>query len=252
MPNADTPAEHQEYQTERGLRFATTSWTDVVAARQGGSPAAAAAMEKFCTTYWYPVYAYLRRRGCDPHQAQDLTQEFFYRLVKTDLLGSVDRQKGKFRSFLLVVVRRFHNDERDRGRALKRGGGQAILSLDAEDAEGRYALEPSSDQSPDKAYEQAWFRTLLAQVLNRLREESVAAGKGVIFDRLKVFLDDDSRPGVYQAVAAELGMKPNAVAVAVFRLKQRYQELTREEIARTVSDPAHIESELRHLLALFG
>lgn len=241
-----------KHRTELGLRFATTSWTDVVAARQADSPGAAVALEKLCTTYWYPVYAFLRRKQCDPHQAQDLTQEFFYRLVKTDLLGVVDRQKGKFRSFLLVVVRRFLNDERDRQRALKRGGGQTILSLDADDAENRYINEPQSDLAPDKAYEQAWFRTLLDQVLARLQAENVAAGKGAQFERLRVFLEEDSKPGAYPALAGELGMKPNAVAVAVFRLKQRYQELAREEISRTVCDPEQIESEMRHLLRLFG
>ena len=249
MRPVENPTKHR---TELGLRFATTSWTAIVAARQADSPGAAAALEKLCATYWYPVYAYLRRRQCDPHQAQDLTQEFFYRLLKTDLLGVADRQKGKFRSFLLVVVRRFLNDERARERAQKRGGGQTILSLDADDAENRYLTEPVSDAAPDKAYELAWFRTLLDQVLVRLREENVDAGKGALFDRLKVFLEDESKPGAYPAAAAELGMKPNAVAVAVFRLKQRYHELAREEISRTVSDPAHIESEMRHLLKLFG
>lgn len=245
-------AQTTKHRTEKGLQFAATSWTNVMAARQANSPEAAAALEKLCAEYWYPIYAYIRRRGCDPHTAQDLTQEFFYRLVKEDFLGAVDRRKGKFRSFLLVVVRRFLGGERDREHALKRGGGRPIVSLDAEDAESRYALELASELSPDKVYERAWFRTVLDQTLSRLKQESVAAGKGELFEQLKGFLDETSRPGAYHALAAGLGMTPNAVAVAVFRLKQRYQQLAREELARTVADSDQVEQELRHLLVIFG
>src|SRR5438445_1729020 len=180
--------------------FATTHWSVVLTAGQNSSPQAAEALEKLCRTYWYPLYAYVRRQGHSPPDAQDLTQEFFARLLARNYLGTVGREKGKFRSFLLAALNHFMADERDRARAAKRGGGKALISLDEEDAETRYQADMASSLPPDKIFEKRWATTLLEQAFSKLREESVAAGKGERFDRLKVFLQEGSDPGDYAAI----------------------------------------------------
>ena len=213
------------------------------------SSQAADALEKLCRTYWYPLYAYVRRQGESPHDAQDLTQEFFARLLARNYLGTVGREKGKFRSFLLAALNHFMSDERDRARATKRGGSKVIVSLDEEDAETRYQADMASPLPPDKIFEKRWATTLLEQAFAKLREESVAAGKAERFDRLKVFLQEGSDPGDYAAIGLELGMTANTVAAAVHRLRDRYRELVRVEIAHTVAGPAEIQEEMRHLFA---
>ncbi len=218
-------------------------------AGQTSSSQAADALEKLCRTYWYPLYAYVRRQGQSPHDAQDLTQEFFARLLARNYLGTVGREKGKFRSFLLAALNHFMADERDRARAAKRGGGKALISLDEEDAETRYRADIASPLPPDKIFEKRWATTLLEQAFAKLREESVAAGKGERFDRLKVFLQEGSDPGDYAAIGVELGMAANTVAAAVHRLRDRYRELVRAEIAHTVASPEEIQEEMRHLFS---
>ena len=236
--------------TGYGAQFAATSWTNVLAAQRGGSPEASVALEKLCVAYWYPLYAYLRRKGFDPHKAQDLNQEFFYRLIKENYLGAVDRRRGKFRSFLLAALNHFVSNQRDHERAAKRGGGQTLISLDAEEAEDRFKLEPASTLSPEKIFERNWFMTLFAEALRRLREEQVASGKGAVFEQLKQFVTDDAAAGDYNAAAERVNMTPNAVAVTVHRWRERYKKLVHEEVVRTVADPSEIEDELHRFFAV--
>jgi RNA polymerase sigma-70 factor (ECF subfamily) len=238
------PDERPSSETGHGARFAATSWTDVLAAQRSGSPEAAAALEKLCQGYWYPLYAYIRRKGYDPHKAQDLNQEFFYRLIKENYLGAVDRRRGKFRSFLLAALNHFLSNQRDHERAAKRGGGQTLLSLDDTDAEDRFKLEPASDQSPEKIFERNWFLTLFDHALARLRDEQAAAGREALFNEVKSFIIEDAESGDYNIVAGRVNMTPNAVAVTVHRWRERYKKLVHEEVMRTVADPSELDDEL--------
>lgn len=244
------PEDNPTPDTGYGVRFTATSWTNVLAAQQAGSPEAGAALEKLCHTYWYPLYAYIRRKGNDPHKAQDLNQEFFYRLIKENYLGAADRRKGKFRSFLLAALNHFMSNQRDFERAAKRGGGQTILSLDAGDAENRFLQEPASGLSPEKIFERNWFLALFDQALARLREEQAAAGRVAVFDQVKQFIIEDAESGDYNAVAVRLNMTPNAVAVTVHRWRERYKKLVHDEIVRTVAEPGEIDDELRRFFAV--
>jgi RNA polymerase sigma-70 factor (ECF subfamily) len=236
--------------TAMGAQFTATSWTNVIAAQQSGSPEAAAALEKLCRSYWYPLYAYLRRKGNDPHRAQDLTQEFLYRLIKENYLGAADRRRGKFRSFLLAALNHFVSNQRDYERAIKRGGRVNFVSLDDTESETRFLREPASDQSPEKIFERNWFLALFDEALARLREEQAAAGKAGTFDQLKQFVIEDAEAGDYRTVAGRVNMTPNAVAVTVHRLRERYKKLVQEEVMRTVADPAEIEDELHRFFAV--
>jgi RNA polymerase sigma-70 factor (ECF subfamily) len=229
--------------------FATTRWSLVLAARGRPSPEARAALADLCHVYWYPLYAFVRRQGHTPDEAQDLTQEFFVRLLDRDFFAPVDRAKGRFRSFLLAACKHFLANEHDRARAQKRGGGRAVLSLDFGDAEGRYRLEPADALTPERAFERQWALTLLDQVLARLKAEFIEAGKGPLFERLKGFLAGDRSVGPYERVAAELDMTEGALKVAVHRLRRRYRELLQEEIGRTVSDPNEARDEIADLFA---
>ena len=232
--------------------FATAHWSDVLASKQGDSSEAAAALEKLCRTYWYPLYAFLRREGRSPHDAQDLTQGFFAHLLQRDFLENVGPQRGKFRSFLLAALKHFLSDEWDKARAEKCGGGQTFISLEAHNAEELYLLEPDPGAPAEQIFEQRWALTLLAQALARLREEFVAAGKTREFDHLRVFLSNPTTDGAYDAVAVNLELAVDTVAVKVHRLRQRYGELIRAEIAQTVASPADIEEELQHLFNAVG
>jgi len=236
--------------TAIGAQFAATSWTNVLAAQRAGSPEAASALEKLCATYWYPLYAYLRRKGSDPHRAQDLTQEFFYRLINENYLGAVDRQRGKFRSFLLAALNHFVSNQRDYERAAKRGGGMTILSLEAAtEGETRFLGEPSLELSPEKIFERNWLLALFDQALARLREE-VGQARAQVFDQVKQFIIEDAEARDYNTAAARLNMTPNAVAVTVHRWRERYKKLVHEEILRTVADPSEIDEELRRFFAV--
>jgi RNA polymerase sigma factor (sigma-70 family) len=230
-------------------RFATTHWSVIVAARDGEAVEARAALADLCRAYWYPLYAYVRHQGNSADQAQDLTQEFFTRLLEKDFFDTVDPEKGKFRSFLLAACKHFLANERDRERAQKRGGGQPPLSLDLGDAEARFGREPDHTLTAEKLFERRWALALLQEVLARLREEHAARSKEALFDRLRGFLVGERQPGGHAAAAAELGLTEGAVKVAVHRLRQRYRELIREEIGRTVHDPKAIDDEIRALFA---
>jgi RNA polymerase sigma-70 factor (ECF subfamily) len=229
------------------LAFTTTHWTVVLTAGQAESPHADSALESLCRSYWYPLYAFIRRRGHEAHEAQDLTQEFFARLLQKDYLRDVDPKKGRFRSFLLAALEHFLANEWRRGKAQKRGGNVQFISLD-DSAEQHYSQTPASGLSAEKFYAQQWATTMLEKVLNRLKDEFSAAGKGPLFDHLKVFLTE-TRPIAYAELASALNTTEPALKMAVTRLRQRYAELLREEIAGTVSGPTEIDQELRELFA---
>jgi RNA polymerase sigma-70 factor (ECF subfamily) len=229
--------------------FATTHWSLVLAAGKGASADAQDALAALCQTYWYPLYAYVRRQGHQPDDAQDLTQEFFARLLEKHYLQSADPERGRFRSFLLTAFKRFLSKERDRERTKKRGGGMKSLDLDFEAGERRYRLEPAHEATAEKVYEQRWALTLLDRVLIRLRDGFGQAGKEKEFNCLKVYLTGEADTPSYQEAAAGLGMTEGAVKVAVHRLRRRYRDLVREEIAQTVAAPEDVDEELRHLLA---
>jgi len=232
--------------------FATTHWSVVLAARDGVSAQAAQALERLCRTYWFPLYAHVRRQGHSAPDAQDLVQGFFARLIQGNFLENVAPQKGKFRSFLLAALKHFVLDEWDKARAEKRGGRQTFLSLDDHNAEELFLAEPKSNLTAEGMFEQRWALTLLAQALARLREEFAAAGQTREFDHLKIFLSTLTGDGGYDAVAAELEMPVATVAVKVHRLRQRYGELIRAEIAHTVASPADVEAEMTLLFDAVG
>ena len=232
--------------------FTTTHWSVVLAAGQPESPEAARALETLCRTYWYPLYAYVRRRGAGPEDAQDLSQEFFARLLVKDYLARANPRKGKFRSFLLAGLKNFLCDEWDKAGRLKRGGGQKVISLDQLAAEDRYRWEPADDMTPERLFERSWAATLLEGAARRLREEYVAAGKAGLYEQLTEFRLDAPEPRAYAEAAAQLGLSESAVKSAIRRLRQRHHQLVRDEIAQTVSDPAEVDDEIRHLLGVIG
>lgn len=211
------------------------------------SPQSAAALETLCRTYWFPVYAEIRRHGASHTDAQDLTQEFFACLLRRGSIAWAKPDRGRFRSYLLGALDYFLLDARDRDRAAKRGGGQALLSIDGVDAEARYRIEPVTAHAPDRAFDQRWAMALLDAGLGALEAEQVAAGKAAQFARLKPFLACETEPGDYRALAAELGVKAGTIAVGVHRLRQRFRELVRREVEQTLADPADLEQEFRHL-----
>jgi RNA polymerase sigma-70 factor (ECF subfamily) len=230
-------------------RFASTRWSVVMAAGQRQSPESEAALATLCRLYWYPLYAYARRRLPDAEQAQDLTQEFFACLLEKDYLRQADRQRGKFRTFLLTAFQHFLAKEHDRTSAQKRGGGRRVLPLDFDSGERRYHREPSHDTTPEAVYERGWALMLLEQGLARLREEFASLGKERLFECLKGTLTAGQEPPAYAELAGQLGMSADACKVAVHRLRRRYGELVRAEIAQTVTTAEEIEDELRDLFA---
>ncbi len=233
--------------------FGTTHWTVVLSAKDHEvSPANQAALETLCRTYWYPLYAYIRRRGYSAPEAQDLTQEFLARLIATHGLAPVDRRKGRFRSFLLASLNHFLANEWDRARAAKRGGRAEILSLDDTAVEARYAFEPSNDLTPERFYDRQWALALLDRALMRLQSEFAAAGKNRQFDCVKEFLQCEESDRSYEEVGVEMGLKASAVASMVYRLRQRYRELVREEVAHTVPSPGDLDDELRWLFEVLS
>ncbi len=250
LPVSDTSSDrHPSPAPKVSGVFATTHWSVVLAAGQSDSDQAADALEKLCRAYWYPLYGYIRRRGCGEQDAQDLTQGFFALLLQRKALRGVVPGKGKFRSFLLVALNHFLADEHERAQAQKRGGGQQIISFDAAEAEERYRLEPRHSETPEKLFERRWAITLLDGALRRLEQEFVAAGKAALFAGLRGVLLEDGETRPYAALGAEIGMSEGAIKKAAQRLRRRYQEIIREEIAQTVATPAEIEEELRHLCA---
>jgi len=227
--------------------FPTTRWTLVVAAADPQRKEARAALVSLCEGYWYPLYAYVRRRGYRADQAQDLTQVFFIRVLEGRYLDRADPERGRFRSFLLTSLRFFVADEQDRQRAHKRGGG-AVLPFELSSGEDRYQREPAHDETPERIFERRWALSVLDRVVERLRNEFVQHGRPEHFERLKVFLLGKS-DAPYAALAREMNTSEGALKVAIHRLRKRYRELFRQEIADTVADPGGVESELRFLAA---
>jgi RNA polymerase sigma-70 factor (ECF subfamily) len=230
--------------------FGTTHWSVVLEAGQKDSSGASAAMAQLCDTYWYPLYAYVRRKGYPAPDAQDLTQEFFARLLARNHVGVADRRKGKFRSFLLGTFEHFLAKEWRRAHAEKRGAGQPLFSLDAMDAENRYLIEPADELTPERIFDWRWAETLLSQATVRLRAECQAEGKALLFEKTEPLLSGDGAVGSYAEIAAALGMNEGAFKMAVHRLRRRYGELVRAEIAQTVSTLEAVEEELRYLFAV--
>ena len=232
--------------------FATTHWTVVLSAGKSGTTHATAALERLCQTYWYPLYGYVRRCGHSPEDAQDLTQAFFARLLEGQWIGRADREKGKFRSFLLSALKYFLADEWDRARAKKRGGGFTPLPLQLDTAETRYGHEPSDHTTPEQLYERRWALALLEEVLRRLASEYEKDGKAKHFAELNPCLVGDRSALPYAELAVKLGLSESAVKSIAHRMRLRYRELLREEIANTVDSPAEVDEELQHLFTILG
>ncbi len=232
--------------------FAPTHWSVVLAAAAEKSPASAAALEKLCRNYWYPLYAYVRSRGYGPEDAEDLTQEFFARLLAHRGLEGASPLKGKFRSFLLASINHLLSNERDRANCQKRGGGKREISLEAQTAEERYRLEPLDELTPDKVFERRWAAALVERVLGQLEEEYSRTGRSQVFHVLQPFIAGESFGGDYTVAAEQLDMSKGAVRIAVHRLRQRFGTMFRAAVAETVDTPDDLEAEMRHLLAALG
>ena len=233
-------------------RFPTTRWNLVVAAGDADAPGAERALADLCEAYWYPLYAFIRRNGHDPDRALDLIQEYFARLLERRAIAAADPARGRFRAFLLADCRHFLAHQREREGALRRGGGRAVLSIDARDAEGRYRLEQSDDQTPERLFEHAWALALLASVLAGLRREYEDSGRGETFEALKGVLTAGTPSASQAEVARRLGITEAAVQVAVHRLRRRYRDAIRAAIAATVADESEVDDELRALFDALG
>ncbi len=238
--------------TTPGDVFATTHWTVVLAAGNKTSPAASHALEELCQTYWFPLYAYVRRRGNAKADAEDLTQAFFARLLEKNFLANLDNEKGRFRAFLLAALKHFLVNEWDKSQAQKRGGGAAHLSLDWQTADTKFQVAATSEPSPDKAFEREWALALLARVIERLQAECVADGKGKLFEQLKTFLMAGGGDSAQAAAAKSLEMEEGAVRVAIHRLRKRYRALLRDEILNTLADESQVDEEMRALFGAFA
>ena len=233
-------------------RFATTHWSVVLAAGQPESTRYQQALETLCRTYWFPLYAYLRRHGYNANQAEDHIQAFFASLLEKRGLCLADPKRGRFRSFLLIALKHFLANERARAQAQKRGGGRKFLSLDIENAENQYIREPCDELSPEKLFERSWALAVLDRTMARLQAEAANAKKQNLFDCLKVYLTADKGTVPYQEMAARLKMTEGAVKVAVHRLRRRYRDLLRDEIAQTVTTEDQINEEIRDLFAVLA
>jgi DNA-directed RNA polymerase specialized sigma24 family protein len=224
----------------------------VLAARGQGTPESAAALEQLCRTYWYPLYAYLRRSGCKPEEAEDMVQGFFLYLLETQVFGAVKREGGRFRSFLLGTLKNYVSDQKDKASAQKRGGGRQLVSWELAEAERLFKREPANEESPDRLYERRWVLALLERAMTRLRQECISGGNGELFDQLKGFVSGEKGETSYAEAAARMDLSPSALKSAIFRLRRRHHELVREEVGHTVADPHELKEELRHLLNLFS
>jgi len=243
-----SPLPADESTADRGQWFAATHWSLVLTAGGVDPQRQQAALEELCRAYWEPLYAYLRRLGQSPHDAQDVTQGFLVHLLQNRGLQGLRPEGGKFRSFLLTSLKNYLADVRDRDRAAKRGGGQVVLSLDHEVAETHFASEAATEPAPEHLFDRRWAATLINRAFTRLQEEFTAAGKTVQFHGLSVFLGAEGSAEEYDALAARLGLTRGAVAVAVHRLRQRYRDLVRAEIAHTVTTQTEVDDEMRYLL----
>ena len=248
-------ARYSSFAMGQSARFATTRWSLVLSAKDRPSADARTAMADLCRAYWYPLYALLRRRCRDGHEAQDLTQEFFSKLLEQDFLRNIDPAKGRFRAFLLAAVKHFLSNEWDKNNAAKRGGGTRSLSLDAlafdwDSGESRFLTEPSHDITPERLFERQWALALLERVLDRLRDEHHGNDKQLQFETLKPFLSVDRESANYADAADRLNSTESAVRVAAHRLRKRYRALLRDEIAQTVATADDIDDELRYLFVV--
>lgn len=234
-------------------KFATTRWSVVIAAGADTSSSDAdEALATLCETYWFPLYGYLRNRGHGAEDAQDLTQAFFARLLEKHSISQADPARGRFRSFLLASLKHFAANERERSSAGKRGGGIPAISLGVADAEGRYQLEASTNETPERIFDRRWASTLLARALSRLEADTSEGGKRPLFEALRIYLTGDQPELTYAETAARLGMSEGAIKVAVHRLRRKFRDLVRDEIAQTVAAPEDIDDELRHLWSAVG
>ena len=238
--------------TRRRDWFATTRWTLVLKAADTENPSARQALETLCRDYWYPLYVYVRRRGYAPEEAQDLTQGFFVQLLGKGYVRAADPERGRFRSFLLASLKNYLANEWDRARAQKRGGGQVPISLDVEEGERRYHLEPADELSPERVYEQRWALALIDRTLATLRDEMAKAGQSHRYQHLQPFLTGAGAQARYRTVADRLGMTEGAVKVAVHRLRRRFGELLQDEVGQTVAGSREVEQEIRYLLGVLG
>ena len=234
-----------------GRDFASTHWSVVILAGGEHSPQSAAALEKLCRAYWYPLYSFTRRQGYGPQEAADLTQDFFSHLLATNALATVNPGKGRFRSFLLACLKNLLANEWNRARCQKRGGGVPLFSLDEGAAEGRYLLEPVDALTPEKIFERRWAETLLGRALERLRQECDGAEKSRRFDEVKVFLLGERGEHSFAETAERLGLSLSAVKALVHRLRSRFRALIRDEIVQTVARPEDVDQEIRDLFAAF-
>jgi len=247
METADNSSESA---ARTGAQFASTHWSIVLAAGDSASPASREALEKLCRAYWYPLYAFVRRKGHAPEEARDLTQAFFARFIEKRFLKDVAPERGRFRSFLLAALTHFLANEWDRVRAAKRGGGCTFISLDTTELEERYRADGASEESPERHFDRLWAEAVMDRALGALEEEHRQAGKAAQFDALAVFLIHPPDEGEYAATGERLALNRHAVAVTVSRLRERYGDLVRAEIAHTAESPAAVDAELRHLIEL--
>ena len=230
-------------------RFQTTRWSVVLVSAQSQAPFSKEGFGNLCKLYWYPLYAFIRRRGHSPEDAEDLVQGFFLHLVEHKTLSRVDRSKGKFRSFLLASLQKFLSDEADRARCLKRGGKTEFVHFDLEGAEDRYRLEPVDTLSPEKIFDARWAMALIGQALNRLNRDYAGQGKAAIFEALRIFLDpiNTKRLPSYEEAAAQLHVSVGALKTLIHRLRKQYTALVRDDISRTVSEAGAVDSEIHQL-----
>ena len=233
-------------------RFADTHWSVIFAAKEDDSVQAADAMETLCRTYWRPVYAFIRGQGHGQDEAEDLTQEFFTRLLAKNYLRHLHHREGKFRSFLLTFVKCFLSDERDKAGAQKRGGGKTFVSLDDTSAEDRHVGQTQNGLNPERLFERRWAQTLMEQAFHRLRAEYATAGKTALFEQLKDLQPGEHGESSYAGIAARLGLAEGTIKSAVHRLRRRHRELLREEIAQTVTHPEEIDEEIQSLLTVWS
>ncbi len=246
------PGKETESAMTRNGVFASTHWSVVLAAGEGQSPQASEALEKLCQAYWRPLYVYARRRGYTPEDAQDLTQQFFALFLRKRSFSLADPARGRFRVFLLKSLQHFLADDWKRTHRLKRGGGTPEVSLDSYQAEDRVAIELTETKTPEEAYEQRWAAALLDQVLSRMREDYVQAGKTRLFEAVQDFLWGTDGSPSYTQIAEKLAMTEGSVRVAVHRLREHYRERLRAEVAQTVSSPSEIDDELRSLITMYS
>ncbi|HEX7577241.1 MAG TPA: RNA polymerase sigma factor [Verrucomicrobiae bacterium] len=232
--------------------FATTHWTVVLAAGKRSTPQSDSALEQLCRTYWFPLYAYVRRRGHNKEDAEDLTQAFFARFLAKNYLAGLSAERGRFRAFLLASLKHFLINDWKKSKRQKRGGGDAPLSLDWQTADTKFQVAATNEPSPDKAFDREWALALLAKVIGRLQKECEADGKAKLFEHLKIFLTAGKGEMAQGEVAKVLGMEEGAVRVAIHRLRKRYRNLLRDEIAQTLSDAADVDEEMRALFGAFS